>query len=141
MLTEEISAPPEDVRDFYVDLDNLRLIHPLVVSVRTIQRAPERDGYRQTYRVRDRIRFGPLTIPVGYTARIHVPVAGEVTSDARQFPFVRVNSMVRFDAIAGGTRVVEHIRIEAPRLLAGFTTREAVKAHTAMWTNVRHRFA
>ena len=110
-LTEEIPGPPEDVRDFYVDLDNLKLIHPLVVSVQTTRRSEERDGYMQTYRVRDRIRFGPLTIPVGYVARIHVPIAGDVTSDARQFPFVHLKSVVRFDSVAAGTRVVERMRM------------------------------
>ena len=33
-LTEEIPATPDKVRDFYVDLDNIKVVHPLVVSVR-----------------------------------------------------------------------------------------------------------
>ena len=34
-LSEEIPAPPDQVRDFYVDLDNIKVVHPLVVSVQT----------------------------------------------------------------------------------------------------------
>lgn len=32
-ISEEIPAPPDAVRDFYVDLDNIKDLHPLVVSV------------------------------------------------------------------------------------------------------------
>jgi hypothetical protein len=35
-LSEEIPAPPDQVRDFYVDLDSIKVVHPLVVSVQTI---------------------------------------------------------------------------------------------------------
>jgi len=36
------------------------LIHPLVVSVRTIDRSDADGGYDQTYRVTDRIPMGPV---------------------------------------------------------------------------------
>ena len=29
-LSEDVPAPPEDVRDFYVDLDNIKRVHPLI---------------------------------------------------------------------------------------------------------------
>ena len=32
-ISDEIPAPPDEVRDFYVDLDNIKDLHPLVVSV------------------------------------------------------------------------------------------------------------
>ena len=41
-LTEEIPAASEVVRDFYVDLDNIKVVHPLVVSVQTISRRRDR---------------------------------------------------------------------------------------------------
>ena len=44
-LTEEIPAAPDQVRDFYVDLDNIKVVHPLVVSVQTISRIETADGY------------------------------------------------------------------------------------------------
>lgn len=40
----------------------------------------------------------------------------------------------------GGTRVTERIRISAPRLLAGVTVREAVKAHAEMLAGIRRHF-
>ncbi|OBA94728.1 polyketide cyclase / dehydrase and lipid transport [Mycobacteriaceae bacterium 1482268.1] len=140
-LTEIVSAPPADVRAFYVDLDNIKLVHPLVVSVRTVDRTETAGGYEQTYRVGDRIPIGPLRLPTSYVARLRVPTVGDVESEARQFPRVRLRSTVAFEPTATGTRLVERILIEAPRPLASVTTRKAVEAHTAMLGGIRRRFA
>jgi hypothetical protein len=140
-LAEEIPAAPDRVRGFYVDLNNIRLVHPLVVSVRTVGRTEAADGYVQTYRVTDRIPLGRVTLRTGYTARLHVPIHGDVVAEARQFPRVRLHSVVSFDEIDGGTRIVEHLRIRAPRLLATVTARQAVDAHRKMLSNIREHFA
>jgi ligand-binding SRPBCC domain-containing protein len=139
-VTEEIPAPPDEVRDFYVNLDNIKQVHPLVVAVRTTDRRETADGYVQTYRVQDRIPMGPLRLRISYVARLHVPHTGDVTAESRQFPRVRLHTTVSFEPIPGGTRVSEHMRIEAPRVLAGMTTREAVKAHIAMLAGIRRCF-
>jgi hypothetical protein len=139
-LTEEVTAEPDRVRAFYVDLNNIKLVHPLVVSVRSIARSPAADGYVQVYRVRDRIPLGVFTLWTSYSARLHVPVAGDVIAEARQFPKVRLQSRVAFDHVESGTRVTERIRIEAPRPLAALTVNEAIKAHTAMLSGIRAHF-
>ena len=139
-LTEEVPAPPGEVRDFYVDLDNLRLVHPLIISVEALFRTETADGYSQTYRVTDRIPLGPLTIRIAYRARLHVKSDGDVLTEADQSPGVRLRGTVGFEPIPGGTRVTERIRFSAPRPLAGVTTREAVKAHVAMLAGIRRHF-
>jgi hypothetical protein len=140
-LTEEIPATPHEVRDFYVDLDNIKVVHPLVVSVQTLSRSETADGYVQTYRVRDRIPLGPLAIGIRYWARVEVPVHGDVLTEARQFPRVRLRGTVSFEPIGSGTRLTERIQIAAPRLLASATRREAVDAHVAMLAGIRNHFA
>jgi hypothetical protein len=139
-LSEEVPAPPDQVRDFYVDLDSIKVVHPLVVSVQTLSRSDSADGYRQTYRVRDRIPMGPLSLRITYWASVEVPVDGDVITEARQFPRVRLNGIVSFEPIATGTRLTERLRIAAPRLLAATTQREAVDAHTAMLGGIRSHF-
>ena len=139
-LTEEVPAPPDDVRDFYVDLDNIKLVHPLIVSVEATSRSETPDGYLQSYRVKDRIPLGPFTIQITYRARLHVPVHGDVITEADQSPGVRLRGTVSFEPIDGGTRVTERIRIAAPRPLASMTTREAVKAHIEMLSGIRRHF-
>ena len=136
-VSEEIPAPPEAVRDFYVDLENIKRVHPLVVAVRATDRQQTTDGYTQSYRVHDRIPLGPLNLRISYVARLHVPNVGDVTAEADQFPRVRLRTTVSFDPIGVGTRITEHMRIEAPRVLAAMTVREAVKAHTAMLAGMR----
>jgi hypothetical protein len=139
-LTEEVPAPPEEVRDFYVDLDSLKVVHPLIVSVEEESRSDDADGYRQSYRVVDQLKLGPLRFRITYRARLHVPVEGDVQTEAYQSPGVRLRGTVSFDPIPGGTRVTERVQIAAPRPLAGYTTREAVKAHVAMLAGIRAHF-
>jgi hypothetical protein len=139
-VSEDIPASPSQVRDFYVDLDNIKHLHPLVVAVRATDRCETAEGYIQSYRVQDRIPLGPLHLRIGYLARLHVPNAGEVTAEARQFPRVRLRTTVSFEPIGAGTRITERMRIDAPRPLAAMTAREAVKAHTAMLAGMRRCF-
>jgi len=139
-MTEEVPAPPDEVRDFYVDLENIKLVHPLIVSVETLCRTETADGYHQSYRVVDRIPLGPFTIRTTYRARLHVPATGDVLTEADQSPGVRLRGTVSFEPAGGGTRVSERIRIAAPRLLAPVTIREAVKAHIAMLAGIRRHF-
>lgn len=140
-LSEEVAAPPETVRAFYTDLANLGSVHPLVVAVRRTGRTPMPDGFRQRYRVTDRIPLGPFTLRTTYQAQVTVPVTGDVTAVARQFPRVRVHTVVTFAPSAAGTRITERIRIEAPRPLAGVTVRKAVAAHREMLAGIRRHFS
>jgi hypothetical protein len=139
-LTEEVPAAPDKVRDFYVDLDNIKIVHPLVVSVQILSRSESTDGYQQTYRVRDRIPLGVVAIRISYWARVEVPVHGDVITEARQFPRVRLNGTVTFEPIDAGTLLTERLRIAAPRPLAAMTRREAVNAHIAMLSGIRSHF-
>jgi hypothetical protein len=139
-LSEDVPAPADEVRDFYVDLDNIRLVHPLIVSVQAMSRTQTPDGYQQSYRVVDRIPLGPFTIKITYQARLHVPRDGDVLTEADQSPGVRLRGRVSFEPIDGGTRVTERIRIAAPRPLAPITTREGVKAHIEMLAGIRRHF-
>jgi hypothetical protein len=140
VLSEEISATTTQVRDFYVDLDNIKTVHPLVVSVRTISRTETSDGYERTYRVADRIPLGMINLPISYRARLRVPAHGDVLTEARQFPGVRLYGQVTFEPIEAGTRIIERLHITAPRPLAALTAREAVDAHRAMLAGIRRHF-
>ncbi|MEZ0050127.1 hypothetical protein ABIA30_001117 [Mycobacterium sp. MAA66] len=131
-LTAEVPAPPALVRDFYTDLHNMTLVHPLVVSVDRVHRRSDAAGDFSDYLVRDRIPIGPLNLSVTYRASILVDPKGFVYTEARQFPQVKLSGAVTFDPSATGTTITENIDISAPRPLAAFTVGQAVKAHTAM---------
>jgi hypothetical protein len=140
-LTDDVPAPPAVVRDFYVDLDSLQVVHPLVVSVTELSREDLESGYRQRYQVVDRLTWGPFSFRVTYRVQWWVPDEGDVESEAVQSPGVRLRETVTFAPTEAGTRVTQRLRIEAPRLLAGYTQREAVKAHAAMLAAIRSHFA
>jgi hypothetical protein len=145
-VTEVVPAPPEVVRSFYVNLDNLKLLHPFLVSVRTMSHYDGAHGYRQTYRVRENVPLGKLTLPIRFVAQLEVPFEGDVVALTRQFPQVRLRTATSFQSDsgdAGRTRVVERMNFAAPWPLAGITVREGYNAlwqqdvcHTAL-QNVR----
>lgn len=139
-VSAEIPGSPADVRAFYTDLDNIKAVHPLVVSVRSTQRRITADGYSQTYRIRDRIRLGPLVVGIRYTAHLTVPDAGDVVADSRQFPQVRLHAVVSFASTPLGTLLTERMIIDAPRPLASITVRQAVAAHQEMLRGIGARF-
>ena len=140
-VSGEVPAPPEQVRAFYVDLDNISQVHPLVQWVRSTSRVDLADGYRQDYQVRDRIPLGPCAVPITYRARLIVPTAGPVTAQARQFPQVRLDSRVDFAATGTGTRITEDLTIAAPRPLLAITVEQAVAAHATMLAAIGKLFA
>jgi hypothetical protein len=139
-LSEDVPAPPAEVRGFYTDLENMKLVHPLVVSVRTGMRRGAADGYIQDYRVGDRVPVWQLRIPISYQVRLEVPADGDVVTAARQFPQVRLTGRVSFRPTDSGTRIVERLQIAAPVPLAAVTTRQAVQAHRSMLAAIRRRF-
>lgn len=139
-LAEDVPGDPADVRAFYADLENIRLVHPLVVSLRTVYRSETADGYEQAYRVTDRVPVGPLRLRTSYRAHVRVPPAGDIATDARQFPRIRLRGRVSFAPTATGTRVTETVEIEAPRPLLAFTAGQAASAHTAMLAGIRRHF-
>jgi hypothetical protein len=139
-LCDEVPAPPAQVRDFYVDLNNIKAVHPLVISVRTISRADSPQGYVQAYWVTDRIPLGIFNLRISYRARLAVPTRGDVITEAHQFPHVRLRGTVSFESVVTGTRIIERLQISAPRPLATVTTREAVNAHIAMLAGIRQHF-
>jgi hypothetical protein len=139
-LVEQIPGAPEAVRSYYVDLDRIAEVHPLVVAVRTLSHRFTDEGYETIYRVKDLIPLGFLALPISYTATLTVPASGAVTAQARQFPGVRLDSVVTFDAEDDGTRLTERISISAPRVLLAVTVRQAVAAHVEMLAGIRRHF-
>jgi hypothetical protein len=139
-LSEDVPAPPAEVRGFYTELENMKLVHPLVVSVRMGTRRQAADGYIQEYRVGDRIPLWQLKVPISYRVRLEVPADGDVVTAARQFPHVRLTGRVSFRPIDAGTQIVERLQIAAPVPLAAVTTRQAVQAHRSMLAAIRRRF-
>lgn len=139
-LREEVPAAPDEVRTFYADSANMKLVHPLVVAVDCLVDRQGTEGRRRDYRVRDRIPFGPLALPVTYRATVLIAPDGVVHTEARQFPSVRLRGTVTFAASGAGTTVTETVDIAAPRPVTAFTAGQAEEAHAAMLAAIRRHF-
>ncbi|MGA5465699.1 SRPBCC family protein [Mycobacterium sp. NPDC050041] len=131
-LTEWVPSDPATTRAFYTDLTNLPTVHPLILAVREV--AP---GH---WRIKERNTFGPLSFRTSYTANLRVGADGHVVGDSQAHLGVRLRDVVSFDAVDGGTRIVERVRIVAPRPLIGYAHREAVRAHQEMLAAMRRHF-
>ncbi|ORW06724.1 hypothetical protein AWC16_00850 [Mycolicibacter longobardus] len=131
-LTELVPADTATVRNFYTDVANLKLVHPLILTVRKV--GPEH------WRVQERNPLGPLSFRVWYSTHVHVEANGDVVGESRLFLGVRLHDIVSFESVDGGTQVIERLRIVAPRPLAAYTHREAVKAHEEMLGAMRRHF-
>ena len=140
-VTDTVPASPAEVRAFYVDLDNLKLLHPFLVSVHSLGRVDGPGGYTQTYRIRENVPLRGLTLPIRFEAELTVPTDGDVVAESRQFPQVRLRTVTAFEPHAAGTFVTERIHFEAPRPLAGFTIQQGCKAHQEMLAGIARHFS
>jgi ligand-binding SRPBCC domain-containing protein len=141
VLSQTVPASPERVRAFYVDLTNLKTLHPFLVSVAPEDRRSAADCYVQDYRIRERIPLGPVTLPIRFRARVTVPERGDVVTDSWQFPRIHLHTVVSFAADGDGTLLTERIRFAAPRPLARTTVTEGVVAHRAMLAGIAKHFS
>lgn len=139
-LREGVPGTPDEVRTFYTDLANMKLVHPLVVAVDRLADQQDVRGRRRDYRVRDRIPFGPLSLRVTYRATVLIAPDGVVHTEARQFPSVRLSGTVTFAPAGAGTALAEVVDIEAPSPFMAFTAAQAEKAHAAMLAAIRRHF-
>jgi hypothetical protein len=145
VVSQQIPAEPAEVRAFYVDLSNLKALHPFLVSVEAGPRRSLADGYVQEFRIREDVPLGPVRLPIRFRARLTVPSSGPTISESFQFPRVRLRTVVSFEPAGMGqeaaTLLTEHIRFSAPWPLVGVTVRQGVAAHREMLVRLAAKFA
>ncbi len=124
----EIRVPRAQLHDFLCDLHNYVLLHPLIESIEEISPTDEMPGARR-YRVVDRVPLGPFRLRTVYTAALESVSAGEVHGHAWQSPAIRLQTIYALEEAGAGTRLVERVSIEAPRILRCFVVSQARQSH------------
>lgn len=134
-LQVEIAVPPEQVRAFLLDLDNLAPLHPLIESIELLDSRPERPAARR-YRVVDQIPLGPFHMRTVYLAELEGIAEDEVCGRAWQPPGITLETRYRLSPLralareAGdGTVLEEEVRVDAPWGLGRFVQNQASRAH------------
>jgi len=124
----EIRVSRESLCSFLGDLHNYVALHPLIVSIDELESSAERQSARR-YRVIDRVRVGPFSVRASYVAELETVDQGLVRGRAWQWPGVRVKTEYELAAVEAGTRLVERVAIEAPRVLRALVVEQARRAH------------
>ena len=141
VITATIPGRAEEVRAWYLDLTNLRRVHPLIVAVRQVGTALEADGTAITdYLVTDRMVVAGLRIRFTYRVRMSAPPDGPVATLARQAPRIRLVGQVTFTPTGDATAIRETLTIHAPWPLRRFVAAEAEQAHTRMFAAMAEMF-
>ena len=112
----EIRVPQEQLHAFLCDLHNYVPLHPLIESIEEISPMDEMPAARR-YRVVDRVPLGPFRLRTVYTAALDPVTAREVHGYAWQSPGIRMQTIYALEGTDSGTRLVERVSIEAPRIL------------------------
>jgi hypothetical protein len=110
-------------------------LHPLIVSVREETAAP---GALRSFAITDRLRWGPLTVPITYHADVLVADPDEVVTVARQSPRTTVRNHTRLRTGPDGTVVIDvRITLTAPSPLFRYAFRQARAAHAELAERLR----
>jgi carbon monoxide dehydrogenase subunit G len=134
--TLEIRAQPAAVHALLTDLDQLRVLHPLIESVRELPPRAEQPDARR-YRVVDQLRLGPLRLRTAYTAELRAISETEIEGRAWQSPAIALHTIYRLAASALGTRLTESTELRAPWLLRSLVRRQAEAAHRGMLEHLK----
>ncbi len=138
-LSESVPADPDVVREYCVDLRHLPDVHP-DGPIRTVSRRATTDDDELVYRVQDGVPLGFVTLPLVYTVRLRVPIAGSVSAETHPVPLVRLDSVIAFEPIPAGTRLKEYLRISAPRPVLTLVAGRVFAAHAELLVAVRRHF-
>ena len=124
----EIHVSRDRLRAFLCDLHNFIPLHPLIESIEEIPAVAEMPRARR-YRVVDRIPIGPFRLRTVYTAMLEAVTEREVHGYARQSPGVRLHTVYALEEVGSGTRLIEQVSVEAPRILHRFVVAQARRSH------------
>lgn len=137
-LSVFVAAEPAVVGDFLGTLDEYPRIHPLITRVQRLPRTvSSADPQPDHYRIHDRMRVGPVTVSFSYRVEMAVTAAGEIVSDAYQFPCIHLHNVTTCTPEKDGTLVHEHVDITAPRPLLPTVHRKGSQAHRIMFERLK----
>jgi hypothetical protein len=131
--TLHIQAAPHRATRLLATLDQHPALHPLIVAVRELPSAPGDAPGSRRYQITDRMKLGPFALRFNYAAVVSLDAAsGTVSSEAFQFPAIHLRNTTRCRPEGTGTRLDEHVEIDAPAPLIRFVREQARRAHEHM---------
>lgn len=139
-----IGATIEEVWDWLADPRRHVELHPLI---RELTILAEGDGPGDGERfidfvVRDEVKLFGVDVPVIYNSRmIQRPAEHTMLLRATCQPRLVTTVVWTLRSVEGGTEVEEQVELTAPRIIAGFSTRQSQRAHESMFATLQRLVA
>jgi hypothetical protein len=139
-----IGAPLDEVWDWLGDPRRHIELHPLIREL-TILEQGDGPGPGERYCnfvVRDEVKLFGVDVPVVYNSQmIQRPAEHKMIVRATCPPRLQTTVLWSLRPVEGGTEVEEQVELTAPRLIAGFSTRQSQRAHVQMFATLQRLVA
>jgi hypothetical protein len=128
-VTATLTAAPEEVVDFLMDLTRHRGVHPFLSGARVVETGTSLEGPWWEWRVEERPRLGPIRYRLRFPARMTRTSASSMTALVHAAPGCWLRSTTVAHPDGTGCRVVEATEVSAPWPVRGYMARRAEQAH------------
>jgi ligand-binding SRPBCC domain-containing protein len=139
-----IGAPIDEVWAWLGDPRRHVELHPMIREL-TITAEGEGPGEGERFIdfvVRDDVRLFGVDVPVVYNSRMIQRLAEYKMLLRATCPPRLVTTIVwTLRSVDGGTEVEEQVELTAPRIIAGFSTRQSQRAHESMFATLQRLVA
>lgn len=139
-----IGAPLDEIWEWLGDPRRHVELHPLI---RELTITEEGDGPNPGERycnfvVRDEVKLFGVDVPVVYHSEmIKRPAEHKMIVRATCPPRLVTTVLWSLRSVDGGTEVEEQVELTAPRLIAGFSTRQSQRSHEQMFATLQRLVA
>ena len=116
------------------EVERLGELHPLIVSVKPV---PPVDGALRSYKVTDRLQWGPVRFRITYEADVLSVTPGEIRTAARQKPRTTLQSTARLSQGGDVVRIDVQVTMQAPSLLFPYAYRTGKAAHLELAQRIK----
>jgi ligand-binding SRPBCC domain-containing protein len=139
-----IGAPLDEVWDWLGDPRRHVELHPLIRELTIVE---EGDGPGPGERfcnfvVRDEVKLFGVDVPVVYQSQmIQRRAEHKMIMRTTCPPRLLTTVLWSLRAVEGGTEIEEQVELTAPRLIAGFSTRQSQRSHEQMFATLQRLVA
>ena len=129
-LSTVIDVDIETAYQFLSDLNNHRHLHPFFVKADVVASGVDEAGNQfKDFMITERPRLGPFRYTINFPTRMTFTSQHEFISDVRAALGTHLVNVMQFKPNGNGTRIIENVTIDAPRLTISYVKQQAYTAH------------
>ena len=135
-----IGAPLDEVWEWLGDPRRHVELHPLIRELTILEQGdgPSAGEWFCNFVVRDEVKLFGVDVPVVYQSQmIQRRAEHKMIVRATCPPRLVTTVLWSLRAVEGGTEVEEQVELTAPRLIAGFSTRQSKRSHEQLFATLQ----